>query len=75
MLLSMINDYKDEFNAGFDEWAKTLDYDYQAEENKDRFIEDKAAYITANLDHARWSHRLDEEMFADFLKFYDEAIH
>ena len=69
------NDYKDEFNAGFDDWAKTLDYDYQAEENKDRFIEDKAAYITANLDHARWSHRLDEELFADFLKFYDEAIH
>ena len=68
------NTYKDEFNAGFDSWLETLDYDYKAAENKDRFIMDKAEYITLNLDHARWSHRLDEDLFAQFLAFYDKAI-
>ena len=66
--------YKDEFNAGFDEWLETLDYDYKAEENRDRFTEEKAEYITKNLDHARWSSRLDEDLFARFLNFYDQAI-
>ena len=68
------NTYKDEFNAGFDEWRETLDYDHTAEENKERFTEDKAGYIKANLDHARWSERLDEELFSDFIDFYDKAI-
>ena len=51
---------QDEFNAKFDLWLETLDYDYKAEENKARFMEDKAGYITENLDHERWSHRLDK---------------
>ena len=66
--------YTDEFNAAFDQWLETLDYDYKAEENKDRFIAEKAEYITKNLDHARWSSRLDEDLFASFLSFYDKAI-
>ena len=66
--------YKDEFNAGFDRWLKTLDYDYKAEENKDRFIQEKAEYITKNLDHAKWSSRLDEDLFARFLEFYEKAV-
>ena len=66
--------YKDEFNAGFDKWLETLDYDYTAEENKDRFTEDKADYIHENLDHVRWSTRLDDELFAQFLDFYDKAV-
>ena len=32
------NTYKDEFNATFDPWVATLGYDYQAEENRERFI-------------------------------------
>ena len=66
--------YKEEFNAEFDQWLDTLDYDYKAEENKDRFIEIKAKYITENLDHARWSDRLDKELFARFVNFYDQAV-
>ena len=66
--------YVDELNAGFDDWLTTLDYDYNAEENKDRFIEDKTDYLNKNLDHARWSNRLDEDLFADFLEFYDKGI-
>ena len=68
------NTYKDDFNAEYDKWLGTLDYDYNAPENKDRFREDKANYITENLDHAEWSHRLDEDLFARFLTFYDKAV-
>lgn len=68
------NTYKDEFNAEFDKWLETLDYDYKAEENKARFVEDKAEYITEHLDHAEWSDRLDGALFFRFLGFYDEAI-
>ena len=45
-----------------------------AEENKDRFMEDKAGYITENPDHERWSHRLDKELFARFWEFYEMAV-
>ena len=68
------NTYKDEFNAEFDAWLETLDYDYKAAENKERFTKDKTAYITEHLDHYRWSHRLDEDLFARFLDFYDSAV-
>jgi pimeloyl-ACP methyl ester carboxylesterase len=68
------NTYKDEFNAEFDTWLETLDYDYNAEDNIERFKEDKAEYITESLDHVRWSTRLDEELFTRFLDFYNEAI-
>ena len=65
--------YKDEFNAQFDQWLETLDYDYKSDENKDRFAKEKAEYINENLDHARWSSRLDESLFEQFLDFYDQA--
>ena len=68
------NTYKEELNAEFDKWLKTLDYDYNAEANKERFKKDKAEYLNENLDHARWSSRLDEELFAQFLEFYNKAI-
>jgi ribonucleotide reductase alpha subunit len=68
------NKYKEELNAEFDKWLKTLDYDYNAEANKERFKKDKAEYLNDNLDHARWSSRLDEELFAQFLEFYNKAI-
>ncbi len=68
------NTYKDEFNAQLNPWVATLDYDYQAQENRDRFMADRAKYITENLDHEKWSHRLDNTLFASFLEFYDQAI-
>lgn len=68
------NSYKDEFNAAFDKWLETLDYDYRVKKNEDRFIKDKADYITKNLDHEQWSHRLDENLFARFLEFYEQAL-
>lgn len=68
------NTYKDDFDTKFDSWTKTLDYDYKAEENRKRFLDDKANYITENLDHEKWSHRLDEGLFAQFLEFYEQSI-
>ena len=65
--------YRNEFNADFDEWLKTLDYN--TEENGERFSEDKANYIYQNLDREKWCNSLDLELFGDFLDFYDEHIH
>ena len=73
ILNNQANTYKDELNAGFDKWLDTLDYNYEAEEYKERFKEDKARYLNENLDHARWSSMLDEELFARFLEFFDKA--
>lgn len=64
--------YIDEFNAGFDEWLKTLDYDYR--EDTERFAKDKAAYIETHLDRARWANNLDTELFDTFVRFYDEHL-
>jgi hypothetical protein len=74
MLKDPNNTYDDELNADFAEWLKTLDYDYNSKDNRDQFIKDKAQYLNENLDHARYSHRLDETMFAQFLDFYNQAI-
>lgn len=66
--------YIDGFNAEFDKWLETLDYDYEAEENKERFTADKADYINKNLDRREWSNMLDPEIFDRFLNFYDKNI-
>lgn len=63
--------YVDEFNAEFDKWLKTLDYDYNITENKERFIADKANYISRNLDRNQWCNMLNDELFEEFVKFYD----
>ena len=66
--------YKDELNAALAQWRDTLDYDNTAQENQARFAADKAAFIHANLDRAMWSHRLDEDLFAQFVSFYDRHV-
>ncbi len=63
--------YRNAFNAEFDKWLQTLDYDYNAVENKERFSEDKADYIYQNLDREQWCNSLDPELFEDFVDFYD----
>ena len=68
------NTYLDEINDEFAKWLETLDYDYNAEDNKARFAEDKANWLGENLDRKRWSGRLDEELFAGFVSFYDQSI-
>lgn len=65
------NTYQKEFNTAFDKWTSSLDYDYKAEENKDRFIKDKADFIDANLDRKKWSNRLDIKLFKQFVNLYD----
>ena len=66
--------YRQEFNAAFDEWKETLDYDIKAAENKQRFIDDKAEYTRQHLDRQRWSHKLDTELFDKFIDFYDSNL-
>lgn len=69
-----IGTYRDEFNEAFDKWLETLDYDYNAEENRERFVEDKADYIHNNLDRDKWCSTLDNELFQKFVDFYDEQL-
>ncbi len=66
--------YINEFNAEFDKWLETLDYDYKAKENIDRFASDKAEYFHKNLDREQWSHKLDADLFEKFLEFYDSNL-
>lgn len=66
--------YREEFDAEFDKWFETLGYDRKAEENKERFAKDRAEYIHAHLDRARWSNRLDTELFDQFLDFYNKNM-
>lgn len=66
--------YIDEFNEKFDQWRAGLSYDYRAEENEERFANDKADYIRESIDRSKWSNRLDEELFGQFLRFYNEHI-
>ena len=64
----------DELNAQIDAWLNTLDYDYEAEDNKERFIKDKTDYISAHLDRTRYCNRLDEDLFEQFVQFYDKNL-
>ncbi len=63
--------YGDQFNAEFDKWLKTLAYDYNAAENKERFSKDKAQYMYKNLDRQKWCNSLDLELFKKFVDFYN----
>ncbi len=66
--------YMDEVQAEYTKWLETLDYDYNSKDNKDRFREEKIQYLNETLDHARLSNRLDTDMFAHFLDFYNQAV-
>ncbi len=66
--------YSEEINTQVNDFLKTLDYDYNAEQNRERFKKDKADFIRNNLDHQRWSHRLDLNLFGQFLRFYDDHL-
>ena len=66
--------YEDAFDAEFDRWLETLDYEHDAPENRERFSEEKADYIHRNLDREKWSNSLDLELFEDFVEFYDENM-
>ena len=66
--------YIDEFNAEFDGWLTTLDYDFNSDEYSDRFAADKAEYIHAHLDREKWSSMLDEGLFDRFLCFYNDHL-
>jgi hypothetical protein len=66
--------YINEFNTEFDKWIETLDYDYNATENKERFAADKADYIQHNLNREKWCNKIDTELFDKFVNFYDEHL-
>ena len=66
------NDYIKSFNAEFDTWLTTLDYDYKAKENIERFTKDKSDYIHKNLNREIYCHTVNEELLSKILAFYEE---
>ena len=66
--------YINEFNAEFNKWLEALDYDYKADENKERFSKEKAEYIHDHLDRTRWCDMLDKQLFERFVRFYDAHL-
>lgn len=68
------NDYITAFNTMFDEYIATLDYDYNAKKNKDRFIKDKADYIHKNLDRSMFCHTPNDELLQKIITFYKNAV-
>lgn len=68
------NTYKAEFDQTLEKWTGSLAYDYKADENKDRFDKDKAEYIEDKLDREKWANRLDEDLFEQFLDFYNRSM-
>jgi hypothetical protein len=66
--------YINEFNTEFDKWIETLDYDYNAAKNKERFAADKVDYIQNNLNREKWCNKIDTELFDKFVNFYDEHL-
>ncbi|MBO4508528.1 MAG: alpha/beta fold hydrolase [Spirochaetaceae bacterium] len=68
------DDYITELNANCKKWFESRDYDYNASENRDRYLADRASYIKENLDRSIWCNALDMEMFNRFVNFYDNAL-
>ena len=62
------------FFEDMQKWTDSLDYDYKAEEDQQRFTDDKAEYIRQHMDREKWSHSLDKELSERFVTFYDENM-
>ena len=63
----------DNINMKFNEWLKTLDYDYTKKKNINRFIEDKRNYLL-QLDRNILCNLINEELFDNIIDFYENSI-
>ncbi|SFQ21541.1 hypothetical protein SAMN02910358_01145 [Lachnospiraceae bacterium XBB1006] len=66
--------YLQEIESNVEKWRKKLDYDYRADENKERFEKEKAEFIHKHMNRKKLSNMLDVEMFESFVAFYDKNI-
>lgn len=62
--------YRTTFNDTFARWAQTLPNDL----TDAQFAQRKADYLNEHLDRAIWCDRLDEDLFAKILAFYDTHL-
>ena len=67
-------DYSEAINRDFQKWAESLDYDYTAKENRERFNEEIDARRREKVDRNILRNRIDETLFAQMLSFYDDSI-
>ena len=67
------SEYIKGFREAGKEWAEDLSYDYEAEENAERYKEDLTKYIKENLDREKWASLYDTELLGSVLEFYNSA--
>lgn len=67
-------DYINNFFEEFSKWGSELDYDSTTEENKERFDKEKMEYIHSHLDRSQFCNMLNEELFEEFVDFYDSSL-
>ena len=64
-----------ETEEAYQQWLKTLDYDYNNPANKERLEEDKIKYYHLNVDVKKyWENRVNTELLDKLLAFYDESF-
>lgn len=63
--------WNEEINSKFDKWKSTLDYDYESQDNMERFKKEKSEFILENMDREQYCSCIDYNMFNDMLNFYD----
>ncbi len=66
--------YSTELHEKSLQFRHTLDYDYLAKENQERFKEEQSAFWAENLDRERWTNRLNSDLMEKILHFFNENL-
>lgn len=66
-------EYQKKFQTKGEAWREALDYDYESEENKERYEADVAEFYAENFDKQAYGYMLDYEIFDSITEFYIEA--
>lgn len=66
--------YIDKLDKHYDRWCRTLNYNYRAKENKERFEKEKIQFLKKNMDHKCWSHSQNNELLTKIADFYDASL-
>ena len=66
-------EYQKQFKEKGETWREALGYDYEAEENAERYEADMAEFYEENFDKKAYGYMLDYEIFDSIFKFYLEA--
>ena len=66
--------YTTELREKYNSWRDALDYDSAAEENRERFEAEEAAFWEETIDRSKWSDHLNSDLMGKILSFYNENL-